>query len=202
MEYHHKHSLHLILSLILRGEMYSDHPVSAYLIHRFLLDILPSVLSSPSPFPPDTQFYLNHADDKGDHILVDKDFNITGIIDWEWAQTAPPFQAFNSPIGLLPVADFYNGKNEIGDDEAVFAGLLEGKGPGDLAAYVRSGRLQHRFVFCCGYGLRDWEGFLGLFRGLRDCVGVDGGIGWKEWRAVALERYAEDPALRELLKRE
>lgn len=201
VEDYHKHSTRLILDLILREEMYTDRPVSAYLIHLFLLDILPSVLPPPSPAPPVQRLYLKHADDKGDHILIDRDFNITGIIDWEWAHTAPPSLAFNSPIGVLPVADFYDGKNEIGEDEAVFAGLLEEKGRGDIAAHVRAGRLQHRFAFCCGYDLRDWGGFVGLFRGLRDCVGVDGGIGWEEWRAVALERYTEDAGLRQLLDR-
>lgn len=29
----------------------------------------------------DRKFYIKHADNKGDHILVDRDFNITGIID-------------------------------------------------------------------------------------------------------------------------
>jgi hypothetical protein len=54
------------------------------------------------------KFYLKHVDDKGDYILVDEYFNITGIIDWEWAHTASPAYAFNSPIGFLPVADFYD----------------------------------------------------------------------------------------------
>ncbi len=26
-------------------------------------------------------FYLKHFDDKGDHILIDEQYNITGIID-------------------------------------------------------------------------------------------------------------------------
>ncbi|QPG97574.1 hypothetical protein C2857_006554 [Epichloe festucae Fl1] len=51
---------------------------------------------------------------------------------YEWAHTAPLALAFNSPIGLLPVADFYDGKNCLGDDEAVFALLLEEKGREDM----------------------------------------------------------------------
>ena len=42
-------------------------------------------------------------------------------------------------------------------------------------------------------------GFLWLFRGLRDAVVVDAGIGWDEWRAVALDRYARDEGLKCLL---
>jgi hypothetical protein len=65
--------------------------------------------------------------------MVDDEYNITAIIDWEWAHTAVPAHAFNSPIGLLPVAEFYRGKNTLGDDEVVFARLLEAKGRPDLA---------------------------------------------------------------------
>lgn len=65
---------------------------------------------------------LKHADNKSDHILVDDQGNIPGTIDWEWARTAPKILAFNSPIMLLPVADFYNGINDTGKDVQVFPG--------------------------------------------------------------------------------
>lgn len=68
--------------------------MDAYLIHWYLLDLVPHVLP---PSHGDDKFYLKHADDKGDHTVFDDDFNITGIIDWEWAYTAPPVYAFNSP---------------------------------------------------------------------------------------------------------
>lgn len=197
---YHNYSIRLILDLILRDEMYSLQRVDAYLIHRFLLDLFPYVL--PPATTSDHKFYLKHADDKGDHILVDEDHNLTGIIDWEWAYTAPSALAFNSPIGLLDVAQFYDGINDICDDEAVFATLLEEKGRPDIAAHVRAGRVQHRFAFCCGYNLDDWDGFLGLFRGLREAVKVDDGLGWSDWRDVALSRYQEDEGLRKLLAKQ
>jgi hypothetical protein len=196
IEEYHKYSLRFILELILREEMYTQQPVDAYLVHRFLFDLIPSIVSSKSQ-SDQKNYYLKHADDKGDHILVDEGFNITGIIDWEWAHTMPPEIAFNSPIGLLPVADFYDGVNDIGEDEVVFARLLEDKGCPELAAHIRKGRLQHRFAFCCGYDLAgDWSGFLGLFRGLREAVQVDQGMDWDEWKKVALSRYSEDEGLK------
>ncbi|KAI0469950.1 hypothetical protein GGR56DRAFT_668346 [Xylariaceae sp. FL0804] len=197
LEDYHRYSLRLILDLIVRKEMYSQQTVDAYLIHRFLLDLVPSVL--PPSYEGDPSFYLKHADDKGDHILVDDDYNITGIIDWEWAHTAPPAHAFNSPIGLLAVGEFYDGVNSLSHDETIFAKLLEKKGRPDLATFVWSGRLQHRFHFCCGYDLADWSGFLGLFRGLRDAVKVDEGLDWNEWKVVALSRYTDDARLEQLL---
>lgn len=198
LEEHHTCSIRLILDLIVQDEMYSQRAVDAYLIHRFLLDLVPRVLP---PTQGDEKFYLKHADDKGDHIMVDEDFNIAGIIDWEWAGTASPAHAFNSPVGFLPVGDFYRGDNHLGDDEVVFARLLEEKGRPDLARFVWNGRLQHRFAFCCGYDLADWDGFLGLFRGLRDAAGVDAGLGWSDWRAGALQRYGGDARLQLLLAR-
>ncbi|KAM3451332.1 hypothetical protein MY3296_005373 [Beauveria thailandica] len=199
MEDYHKASLGLLMDSIIKEEAYTDRPVDAYLIHRFLLDLVPLV-APPSSNQGD--FYLKHADDKGDHILVDESFNITGIVDWEWAHTAPASHAFNSPIALLPVADFYHGKNGLGDDELYLARLFREKGQEELAHVVQSGRLQHRFAFCCGYDLVDWDGFLGLFRGLCEAVGVENGMDWNEWRAVALDRYKDEPGLGLLLSRE
>lgn len=197
---YHISSIQLILDSILQEEMYSQQAVDAYLIHRYLLDLVPHVL--PAVHNVDEKFYLKHADDKGDHILVDEHFNITGIIDWEWAHTASPAHAFNSPIGLLPVAEFYNGNNNLGNDEILFACLLEQKGHPNLANFVRNGRLQHRFTFCCGYSPADWNGFIGLFRGLRDAVRVDEGLEWDEWKKVALQRYKDDAGLQLLLRRQ
>lgn len=198
LEEYHISSIQLILDLIVREEMYSQQAVDAYLIHRFLIDLVPLVLPSEQN---NDKFYLKHADDKGDHILVDEHFNVTGIIDWEWAHTASPSHAFNSPIGFLPVAEFYGGKNSLGDDEIVFAGLLEKKGYEDLARFVYNGRLQHRFAFCCGYDLADWDGFLGLFRSLREAIAVDDGLEWNEWKAVALDRFKDDSRLQRLLSK-
>ncbi|KAH6710933.1 hypothetical protein BKA61DRAFT_634442 [Leptodontidium sp. MPI-SDFR-AT-0119] len=199
LEEYHVASIRLILDLIIRDEIYMQQAVDAYLIHRFLLDLVPSVLSPAAQ--GSRKFYLKHADDKGDHILVDDDFNITGIIDWEWAYTTSEALAFNSPIVLLPAGEFYNGVNDLGDYEITFARLLEEKGSPDLADFVRKGRLQHRFAFCCGYDLADWAGFLGLFRGLRDAVGVDEGLDWDSWKTAALNRYKDDERLQILLSR-
>ncbi len=101
-------SVHLILDLIMRVESCSQHANDGYLIHRLLLDSIPAVLSTS--IPHDEIFYLKHADDKGDHILVDYEYKITGIIDWEWAYITSKNIAFNSPIMLFDVGDFNTGE--------------------------------------------------------------------------------------------
>lgn len=192
-------SIELNLGLIMKGESYAGREIDAFLVHRFLLDSVPEVLLHHSF--DDGQFYLRHADDKGDHILIDSDYNVTGIIDWEWAHTEPKSAAFKSPIMLLPVADFYNSVNCIGKDESTFANTLEDKGNKRLAEIVRNGRLLHRFDFCCGYDFADWEGFLGLFQGLRDALNKDAGLSWEDWKRNALDRYSDDKQLKLLLAR-
>ncbi|KAB8216592.1 hypothetical protein BDV33DRAFT_207241 [Aspergillus novoparasiticus] len=173
-------SIELNMDLIMKGESYVRREIDAF---------------------DDGLFYLRHADDKDDHILIDDDYNITGIVDWEWAYTEFKSAAFKSPIMLLPVADFYNGVNCIGEDEVSFANILEQKGHKGLAEIVRHGRLLHRFQFCCGYDFADWEGFLGLFQGLRKALNKDVNLGWVDWKQTALERYSGDEQLETLLAR-
>ncbi|KAK9859641.1 hypothetical protein MYU51_013817 [Penicillium brevicompactum] len=183
---------------VVQQESYINRPIDAFLIHRFLLEIVPTILSKNDL--DDGMFYLKHADEKGDQILVDNDFNITGIIDWEWAQIDSKSAAFNSPIVLLPVADFYEGADYIGGDELYFAECLEEKGHSDLGEIVRNGRLLHRIQFCCGYDLDDWDGFIGLFFGLLKILGIEGDSQWETWRAGALEGYRDDDQLQQLLQ--
>ncbi|KUL84327.1 hypothetical protein ZTR_06280 [Talaromyces verruculosus] len=99
-------SIQLTVDLIMREECFTPQAIDAYLIHRFLLDSVPKDILSHRD---DGRFYLRHADNKGDHIFLDDDYDITGILDWEWAHTDTKSAAFNSPVMLLPVAEFYDG---------------------------------------------------------------------------------------------
>ena len=161
----------MIFERVLNEELYTRNPVEAYLVHKFLADILPKVVSLSDQ--EDGTFYLKHPDDKGDHVLIDGDRNITGIIDWGWAYTASAFIAFYSPIAFLPLGDFFDGASSLGNDEIAFANVLAEKGREDLAEHVRVGRVHHMFSFCCGYPFDDWNDFFSLCKGLRDAVKVD-----------------------------
>jgi hypothetical protein len=188
----------LILDLITRQELYAHRSVDAFLIHLYLLENLSVILNNLD----DGKFYLKHADEKGDHILVDDEFNITGFIDWEWAHTGPRSMAFNSPIVLLPVALFYDGDNGLGEDEMTFAQLLEEKGRPDLGDIVLKGRLLHRLHFCCGYDSRDWDGYVGIFMGLVRALRNDSDLNWETWKVEAMERFGDDYRLKSLARLE
>lgn len=196
---YHTAAIKLILKLILEEKLYTRSSVDAYLVHRLLLDLVPLV--SPEPTSETPQFFLRHADDKEDHILVDKDFNITGMIDWEYAWTAPAHLAFNSPIMTLPVADFFDGTNKLGDDEIALAHIFEQKSYPDMAEAVRKGRVQHSFAWWRRIDFYNWRDFLDIFRAIRNAVGVDEELEWEEWRERAMERYGEEEELRKLIAR-
>ncbi|KAK7626139.1 hypothetical protein IWX48DRAFT_634683 [Phyllosticta citricarpa] len=198
LEDYHEAYLQQVLDLIARGELYAFQPVEAYLIHRLLLDLVPKVLPEDNG---DAKFFLKHVDDKHYHILIDEDFNITGVIDWEWAHVMPKAIAFNSLMVLMPVGEFFGGSNDLGEDELAFAQMLEEKDSPILAQRVRKGKLQHQFAFCCSFDLaRDWDGFLGIFRGLLAALGIFGSFDWSCWREMALEKYQGDEILRVLLQ--
>ena len=152
-------------------------------------------------------FFLKHGEDKGDHIMVDVDFNITGIIDWEFTTTEPKALAFSTPCMLFPVADFYDGRNDLSTEETEFAGLLEASGRHDLAKIVLASRKMQRLTWVNGVGgYRDKEEFRSLFTGVRaawaDCDTNEQVSSHEEWLADAKERYRNDAGLQSLLDME
>jgi hypothetical protein len=77
--------------------------------------------------------------------MVDDDFNITGIIDWEGAYTMPESMAFSSPAWLWDVSDFFDGVIELSRRENIFAELRIS------LARVES-RSRPRWVITCAQG--------------------------------------------------
>lgn len=200
LQSYYKASIQLLLNLIHRGEIHADRPVDAYLLYRYLYEIVPELY--PDVAEPGTKTYLKHADDKGSHILVDEEMNITGIIDWEWAFTTTERLAFNSPMLLLPTWDFFQGLGQIGEEEELFARCLEAKGAFDMANFVREGRKHHQFAFLCTFDFCiSFQDLQSLFSGFRNSMTGDDGHSWEEWRQQSLEQFDQDPRLIDILSR-
>lgn len=186
-------------SLIANGEL-STLAVDHYLSHRWRVDMIPEVLSLHNQ----AGFFLKHFDDKGDHILVDEDFNITGIIDWEFASLEPKALAFSSPCMLWPVGDFYAGSNSLSPEEMELAAMFERRGRNDMAYLVRSGRKMQRYLFFNGGGVsHGQEEFEAMFQGLRAAWAGDNNEPgpYQTWKDEALKKYAGDEQLMHLLRR-
>ncbi|KAG5970790.1 hypothetical protein E4U56_007260 [Claviceps arundinis] len=148
------------------------------------------------------KFFLKHADEKGDHILVNADFDIIGIIDWEWCQTTSREEAFSSPCMMWPVGAFHDGSNELAEEELLLARVFREKGREDLASCVLRGRKIQRFLFALHDGVAqlDEKTFASLFVGLKrafdgqdvktDAQAVEDE--WEVWRAKALEDWKHE----------
>lgn len=78
-------------------------------------------------------------------MLVDDEFHIARIIDWECAHTGSNSGAFNSPRGLLPVAESFAGVNSIGEGGIFLAKCFKSKEHPGVEMIVRNGRFMHRF---------------------------------------------------------
>jgi hypothetical protein len=198
------------LEMITTGEIgTTENAIDVFLAHRFRLDVLDSVW----PGEGDERFYLKHADDKGDHILVDSDFGIVAIIDWEWCSTASQEEAFSSPCMMWPVAAFYDGSNLLADEEFLLARAFSERGREDLARCVLNGRRVQRLLFALGPGgasHQDKRTFASLFMGLKRAFDAEHGpkeeeLGreeeeWEAWKASAVPRWEEDDLLQTFLR--
>ncbi|KAL4887365.1 hypothetical protein BJY04DRAFT_1618 [Aspergillus karnatakaensis] len=187
--------LQITLDEIRRARRYDRQAIDTYLVSRFLhriaLNRMEEVFGRNHG---DGQFYLRYHSQQ---MLVDDEYQITGLMGWDWTQTDTASAAFNSPRMLLPATEFYAGTTELGADELEFAQILEDKGRGDLAAIAWQGRIIHWFEYCCEFDFTspNWQGFYGPFGALLrvlNCVNT-----WHGWRGVALRVYQNDGYLRQ-----
>ncbi len=189
------------ITMIVSGEIDAPCPVDAYLVHRDRLDNVHLLWGDSASGGP---FFLKHPDDKGDHILVNDNYDIVGIIDWEWTQTASKAEAFCSPCMLWPVDEFYSGSNALAPDELRLAEIFREKGREDLATCVLEGRKVQRFLFALGpeISFLDENVFVSLFEGLQAALHSKGREAWECWRTRALENWKNEEILLELQQSE
>lgn len=194
-------AIKLYLSMIASGEIGATYPTDVFLVHRFRLGLLNDIGKAASS---GEMFFLKHPDDKGDHILVNDAFEIVGIIDWEWCQTVSKEEAFSSPCMMWPVARFYDGFNELADEERRLAMIFRERGRGDLAEFIMEGRKVQRFFFALGAGSGSHinrKTLIDLFMGLRRAFDPEEEE-WEEWRTKALEKWKSEELFQVLLQTE
>lgn len=176
------------LALIADGQLYPQFPVEADLVYRFLQDNVTQLSDS------EDTFFLKHVDDKGDHILVDEESNITGIIDWHMARVVPRREAFALSLVSADMRALCNGQVSLSANDIAFRNALGEKGSG-LASHAGDEKVRR---FFWGLGLESkWAYALPLAKAILEVFGVE--QGWDEWKEGALKRYAGDERLRALV---
>lgn len=168
-------------------------PVDNYLAFLWRLNALKELTAGSAS--REGPFYLKHYDDKGDHIMIDEEYNITGLIDWEFASAEAKELAFSAPCMMWPVGKFYDGDNSLAEDEVRFATIFEQRGRQDLGEMVRGGRRWQRYVFFLGGGIpRHMAEFEPLFQGLRKSfMGEDMAVilSYADWKVSVLDGLAK-----------
>lgn len=129
------------MDLITDGQLYPEYPKEAFLFYRTLRKHA-GELSECNP--PGT-FYLKHVDDKGDHLLVDDDFNITGIIDWQFARFVPMSEAFGPSYVTADLESLYSSRTGITEDDKYLARALREVGAEHLAQYFERPESMRKF---------------------------------------------------------
>ncbi|OAQ98148.1 hypothetical protein LLEC1_03071 [Akanthomyces lecanii] len=178
------------LELIADGQVYTAYPVNAYLLYSFLKEKANQVAADEEP-----TFFLKHVDDKGDHLLVDEHFNITGIIDWQGARVVPRQEAFGYSLVSADMGLLCSGKAGLGASDAAFAAASR-------VAAIRGGVGDDDKVRRYMWGLgseAEWKHALPLAERLLEMFGVE--MSWAEWKQEAVTaHYAGDARLRALLE--
>ncbi|TGJ83703.1 hypothetical protein E0Z10_g5084 [Xylaria hypoxylon] len=185
------------LTLIADGQLYTEYPVDAYLVYRFLKDNAAQLAQQDTEAQVPEKFFLKHVDDKGDHLLVDKNLNITGIIDWQMARVVPRREAFGPSLVTADMSALCGGKVSLSVDDVALAGALRGRGSLELASCMADEKVRR---FFWGLALETkWSYALPLANAILKIFGVD--QDWTTWRETALSEYETDERLKALVHR-
>jgi hypothetical protein len=138
------------LDLIADDQLYNEYPADAFLFYTMLREYA-HILTPEHQHP--RQFFLRHVDDKGDHILVDQEGNITGMIDWQFARCVPASEAFGPSYFTADLDALYSGRIGVTDDDRKLAGELRKRGGPILARYMEQNDFARVLCHCLGSGL-------------------------------------------------
>ncbi|KAG7131701.1 hypothetical protein HYQ46_009637 [Verticillium longisporum] len=177
------------LALIADGQLYPQFSVEAYLVYHFLRDNAVQLSEA------EDRFFLKHVDDKGDHLMVDEDLNITGIIDWQMARTVPRREAFALSLVSADMRALCGGEVSLSINDLAFRNAVYETSEG--MAHQMGDEKVRRFFW--GLGLEtQWAYALPLANALLRIFGIE--QGWDEWREVAMKQYGDEERLETLLR--
>jgi len=173
--------------LIATREVGGRASYDAFLVNRYLHDNAFRVVDESST--PALSF-LKHVDSRDCNFLIENDYTIKGIIDWELAFFAPKEIAFQCPLFMVDVEKLYGGHPAISIDEELFA--LERVDRHDIANIVRNGRKSLCIEFSLYTDPHNRDDFEGLFAGAwRVIEGEEKEFSWETWKKTAQMHYPD-----------
>lgn len=191
------------MALITDGQLFTSFPANAYIVFSYLKSQLQALAAKPTENSVEAteQFYLKHVDDKGDHLMVDDELNVIGIIDWQMARVVPAGEAFGPSLVTAEMGGIYNGTSSLTVHDLALAHFLKAKGAAGLADIMSGNERVRRFFFGLDVDL-PWEETLPLIRGIWTAFGVDRDTEWRRsWKVNMLEEHTDDERLKHILDR-
>ncbi|KAK1243816.1 hypothetical protein MKX08_001954 [Trichoderma sp. CBMAI-0020] len=183
------------LALIADGQLYTEFPIDSYLVYRFLKDNVSQLVEHGGEAKPSEDYFLKHVDDKGDHLLVDDNLRITGIIDWQMARVVPRREAFGPSLVTADMNALCGGKVSLSADDVALMDALRQKGLSWMTSCAVDEKARR---FFWGLALKsEWSDALPLAIAILQVFGVD--QAWAQWRETALKEYESDERLKDLL---
>lgn len=184
------------MALIADSQLFTSFPVNAYLVFLFLRSQIQDLAKRDDADPE--QFYIKHVDDKGDHIMVDDELNVTGIIDWQMTRVVPANEAFGPSLVTADMNDIYNGVSSLTVHDHALARSLKDKGESDLAKIMSKDEKLRRFFFALDTDL-SWDETLSLVRGIWAAFEVDRNTDWQVWKTKMLRQNCHDERLKQVI---
>lgn len=171
------------LDLIADGQEYTEYPQEAYLFYQTLGKY---AIPSLAAYDRSGNSYLKHVDDKGDHIFVDEDYNITGVIDWQFARVVPACEAFGPSLVTANLKSLYEGAPNLSDgDRLVGEEFISRAESIDYGRELVTDDTARRLAFGLASGLTRDEVWLAL-RNLLRYQGIECGD-LRSWLRIAWE---------------
>jgi hypothetical protein len=165
------------LELIADGQLYTEYPVNAYLVYRFLKDNATQLVSQEENQMTE-RFYLKH---------VDEQLKITGIIDWQMARIVPLHEAFGPSLVTADMNALCNGEFSLSPDDLILADMLRIRGLSDVASNVTDEKVRRHFW---GLALEPtWTYAQPLSDAILKVFGVV--EDWSQWKESALKEIRD-----------
>lgn len=141
-------------------------------------------------------FFLKHVDDKGDHILLDDDYNITGIIDWTFARVVPAYEAFGPSLITADNNALFDGEVGLSREDEVMHRQLEALG--STHNFLQSDEVR-RLLLGPGMGLGpSQEEAIPLFEAIISTFEKGLTLDCTQWRVTTVNALEDDVRLKAL----
>ena len=171
--------------------------MNAYLVFLYLKSQIQGLVpnSNRDSVEARQRFYIKHVDDKGDHLMVDDDLNIVGIIDWQMARVVPATEPFGPSLVTADMKNIYDGASCLTTHDLVLGEYLKARGEDVLADIMGRDEKLWRFFFGLDVDF-SWDETLMLIRGIWVAFGMDRDTDWTTWKMDMIMQYANDERLK------